>query len=241
MKFNGINPADIHPVISVSKEIYPSMPAREIATVETRDGALVANVSVGQDEAIIRINIAGRTYDEAMAARLALAEWAGSSRNQTAELEPTHAPGKAYSAILRRITEIENRFATVDVVFLIPRPYLHSTTVRQVSGTGAAMTYTIGGSAKAQPAFELVLSAAAEGLIMLADNRMMLAMSGMLNANDAVVYNPHTGALTINGVHAEERLLYADIDFNITFYPGAHTLQVSAPGTMTARWRDEWL
>lgn len=241
MRFNGRDPTGIHHAISINKEIYPSMPAREIATVETGNGDLIAHVSIQQDEATVRINIAGRTYDEAMEARLKLAEWAGSSHSQTAELKPTHLPGKAYSAILKRIPPIESRFTTVDVVFLLPRPVLHDITPHRVSGSGTELTFTTGGTASTQPVFACTLTSAAEGLSMTVDGYLFFAIGGGLSAGQTVEYNLQTGATTIDGVHAESRILYAGIDPDIELLPGKHTLSVSAAGSMTVRWRDEWL
>ena len=241
MRFNGRDPTMIHPCISVSKEIYPSMPAREIVTVETGSGELFAHVNMQQDEAIIRINIAARTYDEAAEARLALAEWAGSSQNQTAELEPTHMPGKAYSAILKRIQAIENRFTTADVVFLMPRPVLHDVARRTATGSGKEMTFRIGGTAAVQPVFALTLTGAAEGLQMNVDGIVFFAIGGSLSAGDAVEYNLQTGSTTINGARAESRILYAEIEPDIELLPGKHTLNVSAEGSMQVRWHNEWL
>ena len=241
MRFNGIDPAMIHPCISVSKEIYPSMPARDIATVETAGGDLVAHVSVQQDEAIIRINIAARTYDEAMEARLKLAEWAGSSRSETAELEPTHLPGKAYTAILKRIQAIENRFTTADVVFLLPRPVLHDIAERRATGSGTEMTFRIGGTASTQPVVAVTLTSAAEGLRMTADGVSFFAIGGSLGAGQKVEYNMRTGATTIDGVHAENKILYAEIDPDMELLPGKHTLISSAAGSLQVRWHDEWL
>lgn len=241
MKFNGQDPETIHHAISVSKEIYPSMPAREIATVETGNGELAAHVSVRQDEATVRINIAGRTYDETMEARLALTEWAASSRNTTAELEPTNMPGKAYDAILKRIPAIENRFTTVDVVFLLPRPVLHDIAERRAAGDGTEMVFRIGGTASAQPVVAVTLTSAAEGLRMTVDDVMFFAIGGSLGAGQKVEYNMRTGATTIDGVHAENRILYAEIDPDMELLPGKHTLISSAAGSLQVRWHDEWL
>lgn len=241
MRFNGRDPTEIHPCISISKEIPPSMPAREIATVETGSGELVAHVNIQQDEAVIRINIAGRTYDEAMEARLKLAEWAASSHNRTAELELTHLPGKAYTAILKRISAIENRFTTADVVFLLPRPVLHDVAERRATGSGTEMTFRTGGTASTQPVFAVTLTGAAEGLNMMVDGVLFFAIGGGLAAGQKVEYNLRTGSATIDGVHAENRILYADIDPDIELLPGKHTLNVSAAGSLQARWRDEWL
>ena len=110
MRFNGVDPSTLHPALSRSAEVVPGYPALNIETIDTSGGGLLAHVSVAQDTYTLRMNIAGKTYEEAMEARLALAEWAGSSRKQLAELEPTYLPGKAYSAIVKSISRIEKRF-----------------------------------------------------------------------------------------------------------------------------------
>ena len=241
MRFNNRDPNLIHPRISVSKEIYPSAPKREIVTVETGSGELVAHVNMAQENATIRVNIAARTYDEAMEARLALTEWAASSRNQTAELEPTHLPGKAYAAILDRITPLENRFTTVDVVFLLPRPVLHNVAQRRAETTGTELTFATGGTASTQAVIRAVISQAAQEVRMEMDGCLFFAIGGGVNTGQTVEYNMRTGATTIDGVHAENRILYADIDPDIELLPGKHTLRSSVPGTLQARWHNEWL
>lgn len=241
MKFNGMDPTTLHPAISIAKEIYPSMPAREIATVETANGDLVSNVSMVQDEAVIRINIAAKTYEEAMQARMWIAGWAGSSGKYTAELEPTRTPGFAYEAIVKRIGKIENRFSTIDVVFLLPKPTLHAKTESTAEGSGAGIVFVTEGTAPVQPVFALTPDETTEGLVILVDGRMLLALKGTLYAGEKVEYDLQTGAVTIAGVHAENRILYTEIDPDIELLPGEHTVNVSAVGDIQVRWRNEWL
>lgn len=241
MRYNGKDPCEMHAALSRSSEVVPGMPAMDITTIETSRGELLAHVSIVQDEYTVRINIAGRTYEEAMEARLALAAWAGSSNRQLAELEPTYMPGKAYTAIVKSIGRIEKRFDTVDVVFLIPRPVLHDTLVRKAKASGKEMTIQTGGTASTQLVITHQLTEAAEGLRLALDEYVFFAMEGSLSAGQTVEVNMHTGAVTVDGVHAKSRILCTETDFDIELLPGKHTLTASAAGSMTARWQNEWL
>lgn len=241
MRFNGTDPETIHHAVSVNKEIYPSTPDTDIAVVETTEGDLVANVNIRGSEATIRLNIAARTYDEAMEARLAIAEWAAGRRNRTAELEPTHLPGKAYGAILDRITPVEQRFAPVDVVFMLPRPILHETTVRKISGTGTQLTFRTGGSAPTAPALEITTEEDTQELWLEVDGVKVFAIGGGVNAGQNVSYDMKTGRTTVDGASAENRILYVDINPDAELLPGKHTLTTSTAGTLTVRWQNEWL
>lgn len=241
MRFNGKDPEMAHAVLSRSGETVPGMPAMDITTVETSRGELLTNVSIAQDEYTVRMNIAGRTYEEAMEARTALAAWAGSSHYQLAELEPTHIHGKAYSAIVKRISPIDKRFTTADVVFLIPRPVLHDVIERRATAEGTALSMMIGGSASTQLVICHKLTEAAEGLKMDLGGYTFFAMDGSLSAGQTVEINMHTGAVKVDGENAISRIRYTETDFDIELLPGKHTLTASAAGSLTARWRNEWL
>ena len=142
MRFNGVDVRDIHPRISISKEIPPGCPERTVETVQGWDGETFAAVRTEQGEYLARINIACRTRDDAWEARSRLARWAASSGDGVGELEPTHWPGKAYEAVLGSISapEFTFGFATVDVTFILPRPYAHDTYISRASGTGGAIS-----------------------------------------------------------------------------------------------------
>lgn len=241
MRFNGVDLNLIHPSISRSSETLPGMPAMDISTIETSRGELLAKVSLEQDEYTARVNISGRTYDEAMDARLALAAWAGSSNRQTAELEPTYMPGKAYTAIVKSIGRVTKRFETVDVVFLLPRPVLHDVVERKATATGKELALNIGGTASTQLVISHVLSQAAQGLTLELGGHRFFAMEGDLKSGQTVEVNMHTAAVLVDGVHAEKRILWTETDLDVELMPGRHNLTANVPGNMTARWRNEWL
>ena len=47
-------------------------------------------------------------------------------------------------------------------------------------------------------------------------------------------------ALTVDGVHAEERVSVTGTVWRPGFTPGVHTLGSSDGGTLEARWHSEW-
>jgi hypothetical protein len=49
-----------------------------------------------------------------------------------------------------------------------------------------------------------------------------------------------TGAVLVNGEHAEEDIVYTETDMDIELAPGAHKMESSVAGTLRARWKNEW-
>ena len=240
MKFNGVDPTTVHSAISISKEIPPGGPAREIATIDMAGGEIVANVTTIQDEYIVRVNTAARTYDEAMEAREKLAAWAMSSGKYEAELEPTHMPGKAYRAILKRIGRIENRFGTVDVVFMLPTPVLHSQKTNTVSGE-QSVTLENKGTAPAVFEFEQTLSEAAEQLTYSMQYVPFLMLTGSFAAGEKISVNMEKGHVNVNGVQSDERIDFVESDLDKELLQGWQIVSSSAAGAMTVRWVEQWL
>lgn len=244
MRFNGVDPTTVHSAISISKEIPPGGPARDIATIETANGEMVANVTTTQDEFVVRVNIAAKTYDEAMEAREKLAAWAASSGKQEAELEPTHMPGKAYSAIWKRTGRMEQRFGTVDVVFMLPKPVLHSKAQRTATNDGFGYNVTIKpyGTAPAPFFVEQVLADAAEGLEFDLNGKVFAAFTGSFAAGDKVSFDTETGEALINLYDSAKRLDFVNTDPDMEIQPGeTQSIASSAQGTIIVRWRDQWL
>lgn len=238
MRFNGIDVLTVHYALtSIDKEIPPGGAARNITTVSASGGDMVASVDVAQDEYILRINMAASTYDEAMLAREALAAWAMTGK--PAELEPTHMPGKAYTAICKGISKFENRFAPVDVTFLLPRPILHSIT-ESSGGSGQTSEVWIGGTASVQPVFTFVASAAASVLTVSIDGKVFYTISTAISAGDEVIIQPEVGVVTKNGVDVSAAIDYTTGDPDMEMAPGKHTIAASAAGSLTVRWHDQW-
>lgn len=240
MRFNGVDLMTVHPAISRSQEFPPGMAKRNITTVETSRREIVAGVSMAQDEYTVRVNIAGRTYAEAMQAREKLAAWAASSGKQTAWLEPTHAHGRAYRAIVKSVGRIEKRFGTVDVTFLLADPVQYETMLQSHQATNSVLVFHVSGSADIEPEISFTASEAAESLKIMHNGAPLISMDGAIAAGDTVEIALETGALTVNGEHAENRIVYTETDFDAEFEPGRHELTASCGGTLKARWRNAW-
>lgn len=242
MRFNGVDPRTVHPALSVNKEIYPGMARREVITVRGNSGETLAGYQEERAEAVIRMNIGAKTRAEAYAARAALAGWAASSGENTAPLEPTYWTGKAYDAILAEIGEPEftRGFATVDVTFILPRPYAREMNASSAIG-GGTLTAQVGGSARARPTIRQTLSEAANELTWSTDGAPFLKLTGSLSAGAVIEADFANGSLTVDGVHSEALIDYTATTWRPAFTPGRHTIASTDGGQMEARWHNEWI
>lgn len=241
MRFNGIDPTTLHHGISVSKEYPPGMPGREVVTVRGMGTETLGGVEDERSEYRVVLNIAGKNKREAMEMRARIAKWARSSGESTAKLEPTHWIGKAYDAIVAEISEPEFvfGFGTVDVIFLLPDGRAYSTTPGIASGTGK-INLSIGGSEACTPVISQTIDSAREGLVWQLDGAAFLTLKGGLTAGQVVAVDFAEGGVTIDGVHAENRINYMATSWKPGFLPGYHSITSTDGGTMTARWHDKW-
>lgn len=239
MRFNGKDVLAVHYALpSIHKEFPPAHPARNITTIETSEGDMVASVDTTQDVYTLRLNLAAATYDEAMQAREALAAWATTSH--PAELQPTHIPGKAYTAILKEIRWPETRYGTVDVVFLLPCPVLHSMIEKTISGA-STLEMTTGGTASVQPDIVFTAESAENGLTISMDGRTFYRINAAISAGDEITIRPELGEVLKNGADAGYAIDYTLSSPDMDLTPGKHTLTASSAGRLTVRWRDQWL
>lgn len=240
MRFNGKDLLEVHEAVSRAIEVPPGMAARDIATAEGADGEIVVGLTAARDEYVVRVNIAARTYEEAFEARLQLAAWAGSSGRQTARLEPTHAPGKAYDAIVKSIGKLEKRFTTVDVVFLLPKPHLYDITPQIRTASGTELGVLVGGSAAVQPLLKWTPATSAANPRILLDGETIFGLKDTLSAGQELAWDMETGKLTVAGNEAGSRLLFTVTNPDAELAPGRHTLSVSTAGNIEARWHTRW-
>lgn len=241
MRFNDVDLLSIHPKISISKEIPPGMPARELRTIATREGERLAGLDLQQDEYIVRVNIAAKNKPMAWEVRAALAAWAMSSGDQLALLEPTHWPGVAYDAIAKSIDppEFVFGFAVVEVAFALPEPVAHDIMQTAAKGTTSAVL-DIGGSMDTRPVITCKPAASTTGLQLTLDGKQFLAIQGEIPAGTEVQVDMSTGALLIGGEHEEKRVIYTDSNWRPGFVPGRHILSSSAESEIEARWYNRW-
>ena len=244
MRFNGIDPRSVHPALSVNKEIYPGMARRKVTSVRGNDGETIAGYLEERSEAVIRMNIGAKTRTEAYEARAAMAEWAASSGEKTAPLEPTHWPGKAYDAILASISEPEFVFghATVEVTFLLPRGHAYDIKTSRASGAGEA-TMTIDGSSKVRPVIRQTMAEKTSSLTWSADGKPFLRLADGYapEAGTVIEADFAQGSLTANGEHIEKYIDYTLTTWQPGLTPGRHTVTSSDGGMLEARWHDEWI
>lgn len=241
MRFNGVDLNQVHSAISRSTEVMPGMAAREIATAETAGGELVVGLTTARDEYAVRVNISARTYEEAVEARTRLAAWAASSGSATAALEPEHAPGRAYQAIVKSVGKLEKRFTTVDVVFLLPKPVMYEMTPQIRTARGAEeISLMVGGSAEVQPVIRWEPSTTAEAPKLSLDGVVFFGLSGTVPAGKTLEVNLEKGTVTVDGQHAENRVLFTITNPDAALSPGRHTLRASAAGTWDVRWHNQW-
>lgn len=241
MRFNGVDLLSVHPAISINKEIPPGMPARDLRTISRQRGELLTGYDVIQDEYIVRVNVAGKTRGEAWEARAALAKWATSSGQTTGTLEPTNWPGMAYNAIVKEIQppEFKFGFGVIEVIFTLPEPVAHETTQRSRSGQ-SVITMEVGGSWPCEPVITYTAINASSGLILRLDSEKLISIKGDISAGDVIKLDTKEGGLTINGSHAEDRIIYTDTNLQLPFAPGSHRLNANADGTLEARWYNRW-
>lgn len=243
MRFNGVDLRQAHKALSISKEIPPGMPGRNITTVAGSEGEIVTGVDMVQDEYKVNVNIAARNKSEAWAARNALAAWAMSSGERTGELEPTHAPGRAYSAIVKAISppEFVFGFTMVTVTFALPVPVMHDIHESVASAANATLlAFAVGGDVETQPVITYTRAAEGTNLLFTMDDVNMLRLSGSFAAKQKVEIDLRTGRVSIDGEAAGSRVVYTDTDLDVLLKPGRHTLRVSSTGNLEARWHNQW-
>lgn len=243
MRFNGVDIRQAHRAISVCKEIPPGMPGRNLVTTNTVMGEVLAAVEMTGAEYTVRVNIAGKTREEAWEARTALAAWAMSSGDGLGELEPTRMQGKAYSAIVRSISDPEFvfGFGTVDVIFALPVPVMHDIRTSTATASKAMkLDLLIGGTVGAQPVIEFVSESSGAGVLLKADGANMLRLNGTVNAGEVYAVDLQTGRVEMDGIPIGSRVVYTDTDLDVVLKPGRHLIESSRTGKITARWKNQW-
>lgn len=241
MRFNGVDINTIHPAISRGAEIAPGTAGREINTLETAYGSMIASVDITPEEYTVRANIKAASIEEAMEARAALAKWACSSGKQTGELEPTHMPGRAYKAILKRMGRIEKRCQTVDIVFMLTDGLPYSTMKQKRTAVGNEVNVHVSCTAPVQPVISIQVSRDTNGLKMLMNEKPLLMIADTVYAGQTVEFVLETGLVTVDGAFAGNKIVYTDTDPDAEMLPGNNTVSANTEGRIAVRWYDKWL
>lgn len=243
MRYNDIDPTSLHRAITIDKEIPPGMPPREVITVRGIGGETLGGIQQERGEYIVRVNIAGRTPQEAWRVREMLAAWAcAPGYKKTAKLEPTHRPGVYYDAILGSIEppEFRPRFATVKMTFILPDPHAKDIAPSSISGE-SGMEFAIGGTADAQPTIVQTIASDADIVSFALDGAEFMRLLGGFTAGQALEVDFETGSVTLDGERAERRIDFTACRWRPGFTPGRHTLISSDAGQIELRWRNRWM
>lgn len=242
MRYNGVDLRSAHYALSINKEIPPGTAKRAFETVTTVDGEVITEERIESGEYIARVNIFTRDPKEAWEAREQLAKWATVIGVSTAELIPTHRANRAYDAKLLSISdpEFKRGGAVVEVRFFLPRPIAHDIYPSTATGAKSARM-VIGGSYTCRPTIRQTIQTARSGLVWTFDGGALLRISGSLKAGQVVEMDTGRESLTIDGAHAETRIIFDATKWRPGFHPGAHEIASTDGGAIEARWRNEWL
>lgn len=242
MRFNGKELRSVHRALSIEKEVPPGTAGRKTETIEGMDGEVVSNERLTQGEYLVRVNIVARTREEGWAVRELLAEWASIPHLGTAELVPTPRPQRCYDARLKSISDPEfiRGGAKVEVRFLLPRPVSRDIAESKTSGAGT-LRARIGGSHAARPALSQTLKTAQNALAWSMDGTPILTLTEQLRAGQRVEMDTKTGALLVDGAHAEHMIDVEKTKWRPGYLPGLHEITSTDGGTLEMRWHNEWL
>lgn len=244
MRFNGFNPSDISPKVFVSHEVIGSIPPRELRTIQTQHGALVAGADLREREIHLFLNFAGRSHANAneMASRVASIF----CTDEPKEYEPGHMPGRAFSAILQDASDMEWRwgFGVIEYTFIAPRPYSHSIGETVVNTTGNNIRIEPRGDVAARPVLKHTLAAAAAALTYSIDGTVFFRLrdpSGSnLPAGLVTVIDFANRKVTVN---SDTMMTY--VDYTVSdWHPlllGGVNIVCSDAGASEVRWHDEWM
>ena len=248
MKYNGLDPTTLHAGISIAKEIPTGAPTSQLETLTGSTGEIVAGRTLKQAEYIVRINVAGRSREEAWRIRALLAQWARATDPTPRELEPSHWPGMAYDAVLKEISppEFVFGFGVIEVIFAVPRPIAHSIAQSEASGNTSA-TINVRGSSYIRPEITITTRAvsrveiAVDGKVYAAVNYVFPAGSSLVVATDPPrVEIVRAGSI----IAANEYVDYTVTDFDAmckALSPGTRRLSCNQASAIAARWKEEYL
>lgn len=248
MRFNGINPSEISRKIFVSHEVISPIPPRSVRMVSAARQSYLAGVDLSPREIHLHLNFAGRSIDNAneLAARVA----ALFCRDDLAEYEPTHMPGKALSVVLQSASDPEWHwgFGVIEYTFVAPRPFIHSISETVVGGN-AQVYIEPRGSAPCSPIITHKMAASSPALTISISNGMDAPAQIMgirnpsgdnLPAGLVIGVDFASRALTINGDAAMQYVDYTVSDWHPDILGGT-LITLSDAGETTVRWQDEWI
>lgn len=235
---------DISRKIFVSHEIINAIPPRELRTVATGHGPLLAGVDLKEREIRLVLNFAGKSHEHAC--ELASAVAALFCTDEPGEYEPGKMPGRAFSAILREAGDMEWHwgFGTVEYTFIAPRPFSHSIAETVVKTTGENVRIEPRGDVPIRPVIRHKLSRVVAAFVLSIGNDVFFRLrdpsGGTLAANSIFEIDFANRKVTLNGSNA---MAYVDYTYSDWHPPilGGTTIRCYDAGETEVRWRDEWM
>lgn len=253
MRYNGIDPRQLHPGISIAKEIPPGTVTSQLETLSGSTGEIVAGRTIQQGEYIARINIAGRYADEGWAIHRLLKEWARPMDEIPRELVPTHWPSVAYDAILKEISppEFVFGFVVIDVVFALPRPIAHDR-IASTASTGIDaknLTVKIGGTSYARPNITITAKKATSEVTLYVDETPYFRIFAPMENEDVLMIRNDSRIEMYDESAAKTKDAADKVDYTLTdmqgmweaLKPGNHVVRTEPPAAIDMEWRNEWV
>lgn len=242
MKFNGIDPRDISPRISIEKETVGAVPPRTLRMLSLYGGAGFAGLNYEPRTFTARVNIASFTRRGGWELSRRLAAWA--CTDEPRELCPTHTPGKAFTAILDSASDVQlvRGFGVVEYRFTIPRPFYHST-VENVAVINGGGRINARGNV---PARLIIAHRMAQGAPALTFShngapfiRLRRMDGGNIPAGVVLRVDMENKLIQYNGDAALDMIDYTVTNWHAPI-TGAAEITASDAGRTEIRWRDEW-
>lgn len=242
MKFNGINPRDISPRISIEREIVGSIPPRSLQMLSLNGGAGYVGMTYEPRPFTARINIGAWTRPGCWELAQRLSDWA--CTDEPCELEPTHAPGRAFTAILDSASDLQNvrGFAVIDYHFTIPRPFYHSIVENVVVMPGGGRIH-FRGNVPAQLSITHRMAKAAQALTISHNGTPFVRLRRQdgenIPAGVTLRVDMANKLIQYNGEADQDLVDYTAMNWRQRIC-GAADISVSDEGHTEIRWRDEW-
>lgn len=253
MRYNGVDPRQLHPGISIAKEIPPGTVTSQLETLSGSTGEIVVGRTIQQGEYIVRVNIAGKHRGEGWAIHRLLTGWARPTDIVLHELVPTHWQTVAYDATLKEISppEFVFGFVVIDVVFAVPRPIAHDRVSSKASTNGNAgdLIADIGGTSYARPDIRITAATPAEAVALYVDEQPYFRLVAPVEAGDVITLRSNDQVDWYKASDDTTQDASDKVDYTITdtqamreaLTPGRHTLRAEPAAAIEAEWRNEWV
>lgn len=253
MLFNGQDPVDLHPGISIKKETPPGSVTSKLETLSGAFGELVVGRTIQQGEYKVEFLIRGNTREKIGTIRQLLSSWARPMDVSTCELVPSDTPDRAYAAMCKKVGEpkFKHSSATIEVVFAVPRPIAHDRYPRTAStdGKAEALVVDVRGSSFIQPEVKLTLPSTAGAVTLYVDDKAYFRLVAPLSAGDSVIIRNDAQIDLFDASANTTASAAVNVDYVATdlfamwkaLYHGRHTVRGEPACAIEMNWRDEWV